>query len=184
MIRKHDTQDDEDATSIRDGDLAEYPIKHDTDGETVHYGDHTLSGTVSKGDNEHVNSNCDEQNFVRNSEADERDDQSDTSDFRFLDDLEMDRGFDAVAAAKFLVDQKQRDPIDLDIDTAGRQIGVFLACFELLQLGDGQQSSKSGFLVITNEIALQGYLAENSIDLALDRYLRDQDQKGDTGEFK
>ncbi|KAL9034486.1 MAG: hypothetical protein Q9180_005379 [Flavoplaca navasiana] len=78
MIPKHDTEDAEDATSTRDGDLVKYPIKHENDGETVHYGDRTLSGTVSKRDNEHVNRNCNEQDFVPNSEADERDDQSDT----------------------------------------------------------------------------------------------------------
>ncbi|KAL9033434.1 MAG: hypothetical protein Q9180_005944 [Flavoplaca navasiana] len=46
MIPRHDTEDDEDATSTRDGDLVEYSIKHEDDGETVHYGDRTLSGTT------------------------------------------------------------------------------------------------------------------------------------------
>ena len=47
----------------------------------------------------YVNNNCDEQNFVPDDEADETDDQNDTSHFRFLDDLEMDKGLDAVALA-------------------------------------------------------------------------------------
>ncbi|KAL8647887.1 MAG: hypothetical protein Q9226_006245, partial [Calogaya cf. arnoldii] len=159
-ISEHDSDDNGD-----DG-LIEHGISERNESETMHDEDDELSKTETEDDhNKFVNANQNQGDRFSEDESDEADRQSDTGDFKLLDDLEMDRGLDVLAAGEissvagehlhayadwqsktrityshlqfreFLVNRKHRDPIDLDIDTERSHLGIALTCFELLQFG-------------------------------------------------
>lgn len=103
--------------------------------------------------------------------SDRSDHHSDTSEFKLLDDLKVDRGLDMLSTGRFssvageylhayadwqsktlitfshlqfrefLVLKDQRRPIDLDINVARSHLEITLTCFELLQLGLDAQRS-------------------------------------------
>lgn len=165
-IPEHDTDDG----SNQDVDLSENSVRDGNESETTDEGNDKLSETMTADDDGYVNSDENEHEYASENGSD-GDDQSDTSDFKLLDDLEMDRGLDALAAGEisgvagehlhayadwqsktrvtyshlqfreFLMNRKHRDPIDLDIDTERSQLEIALTCFELLQFGFDAQQN-------------------------------------------
>ena len=128
---------------------------------------------VNEKDNEDLSSEQEAHDLWADEGSDEDDHGSDTSDFKLLDDLETDRGLDALAMGElsdvagehlhayadwqsktritfshlqfreFLVLKKNREPIDLDIDTERSQLEITITCLELLEFGfDVQMNSK------------------------------------------
>lgn len=118
-------------------------------------------------DNHDENSHDDQDEWDRSSEEShvQSEHESGNSEFKLLDDVEMDRGLDALAAGdllsvagdhihayadwqsktritfshlqfrEFLVAKKQRDPILLDIDVERSHLEITLTCLKLLQYG-------------------------------------------------
>ncbi|KAI4121205.1 MAG: hypothetical protein LQ338_006496 [Usnochroma carphineum] len=135
----------------------------------------TLSQDSRQAEDDDIDDRHDDQDDLDSSieeSSNESDYHSDTSEFKLLDDLKMDRGLDALAGGElsivagehlhayadwqtktritfshlqfreFLL-KKQRDPIDLDINVERSHLEITLTCFELLRLGfDVQMSSK------------------------------------------
>lgn len=122
-------------------------------------------------DDEYSHSDQEERDRFSEEGSDESDHQSDTTEFKLLDDMDMDRGLDALAAGElssvagehlhayadwqsktritfshlqfreFLVLKEERDPIDLDINLERSNLDMTLTCLELLQFGFDVQMS-------------------------------------------
>ncbi|KAI4250306.1 MAG: hypothetical protein L6R42_008766, partial [Xanthoria sp. 1 TBL-2021] len=175
-IPEHNTNNNKDNSSNQDSNLTKNSTREGDESETMHEGNDKPSETVTEDDDdEYVNSDQNEPDRSSKDGSD-GDHHSDTSDFKLLDDFDMDRGLDALAAGKissvagehlhayadwqsktrityshlqfreFLINRKHRDPIDLDIDTERSHLGIALTCFELLQFGFDAQK-KSKYLI-------------------------------------
>lgn len=165
-IPEHDVSDENDALEQSRDSGKQVPSEDDEFGTQEEENLRGPSPQAGNSNTEGRNDDLDELGLSSEGDFDGNDHQSDTGEFKLLDDLEIDRGLDVLAAGEhlhayadwqsktritfshlqfkeFIVHRDQRDPIDLDINVGRSHLEITLTCFEMLQIGfDVQEPSR------------------------------------------